>query len=46
MDQVDNEVIPELEETDNDRQVADDEGMDDEEWEEDEETDEGPGGNA
>ena len=35
MPQDDNEVIPELQETDNDRAVADDEGMDDEEWEDD-----------
>lgn len=32
----DNEVIPELEETGNDRAVADDEGMDDEEFDDNE----------
>lgn len=36
MAQDDNEVIPELEEPKNDREVANDEGMNDQEWEDDE----------
>ena len=41
MAQDDNETIPELEDPNTDREVADDEGMDDSEWEEGDEEDGG-----